>query len=337
MAMSALVPRMPEAPRVLQRVGPAAESAAEFVGGVPAMLRRAPTAFAEGALAAGKEFAWFATHIAMYPAGVLAEQRAMVDPRHRTDCLSPVTRGLIIGDIAASGTPIVLVHGIVDNRSAFAILRRTLRRRGYGRITTVNYSPLTSDVRAAARNLGRHVENVCRQTGYEQVFIVGHSLGGIIARYYVQRLGGDARVNAVVTLGSPHAGTHAARLLPLGVTRQLRPNSDLMRELAEPTRCSSRFVAIYSDRDEIVVPNRSAKLEHPDLHVTRVRIRGVGHLSLLVDREVVHTVADALNEQQAAELAAGRPCLGPTAKSTDDGAKLPARETVGYGSATPIR
>jgi hypothetical protein len=182
MAMSAMVPRMPEAPHVLQRVSPAAESAVEFVCSVPSLLRRTPSAAAGSALAAGKELAWLATHVVMYPAGVIAEQQAMDDPRHRIDCLSPVTRGLLLGDIAASGTPIVLVHGIVDNRSAFAVLRRTLRRRGYGRITTVNYSPLTSDVRKAARNLGRHVERVCAQTGYEQVFIVGHSLGGIIAR-----------------------------------------------------------------------------------------------------------------------------------------------------------
>jgi triacylglycerol lipase len=328
---------MREAPHMLQLVTPAAESAVGFVGTVPSLLRRAPAALADGAVAAGKEIAWLATHVAMYPAGVLAEQHEMDDDRHRIDCLSPVTRGLILEDIAASGTPIVLVHGIVDNRSAFAVLRRTLRRRGYGRITTVNYSPMTSDVRTAARHLGRHVERVCAQTGYEQVFIVGHSLGGIIARYYAQCLGGDARANTVVTLGSPHAGTHAARLLPLKVTRQLRPDSDLMRELSGPTDCRTRFVAIYSDRDEIVVPNRSAKLEHPDLQVTPVRIHGVGHLTLLVDREVVHTVADALNERQAAILASSTGGAVSAAQSIDDGAELPPLETVGYGLATPPR
>jgi pimeloyl-ACP methyl ester carboxylesterase len=300
-------------------------------------LRAAPGALAHGIASASKELVWLATHVAMYPAGVLAEQHAMDDPRLRIDCLPPVSRGLIMADIAAAGTPIVLVHGIVDNRSAFAVLRRTLRRRGYGRITTVNYSPLTSDVRKAAEHLGRHIEQVCAQTGYEQVFIVGHSLGGIIARYYAQCLAGHGRANTVITLGSPHAGTHTARLLPLNVARQLRPGSDLMRELAAPTSCATRFVAIYSDRDEVVVPNRSAKLEHPDLQVTRVRVRGVGHLTLLVDREVVHTVADALNERQAAILAASVAVDMSAPESSDDAAELPRPETVGYGLASPPR
>lgn len=285
----------------LMLVSPVASSAAGLAGSIPRLLRDAPSALLGSARMAGKELAWLTAHLAMYPAGVLAERSEMNDPRHRIDTLSPVTRGLILEDIAASGTPIVLVHGIVDNRSAFALLRRTLRRRGYGRITTVNYSPLTSDVRKAAGQLSRHVERVCAQTGYEQVFIVGHSLGGVIARYYVQQLGGDERVNTVITLGSPHAGTQVARLLPLKVTRQLRPDSEVMRELAGPANCSTRFVAIYSDRDEVVVPNRSARLEHPDLEVIRVLVHGVGHLSLLVDRDVVHTVAAALTERMAAD------------------------------------
>lgn len=266
-----------------------------WIGSAPGLLRRAPAALLEGALSAGQELTWLAAHAMTYPVGLLAEQGELDDPRYRTDTLSPLTRGLLLGDIAAAGTPVVLVHGIGDNRSAFAILRRTLRRRGYGRITTVNYSPLTSDVRKAAADLARHVERLCAQTGYEQLFLVGHSLGGLIARYYVQCLGGDARVNTLVTLGSPHAGTQLARMAPLPVARQLRPGSELMRELAGPADCCTRFVAIYSDRDEVVVPNRSARLDHPDLTVTRLRVHGVGHLALLVNSTVMHTVAGALS------------------------------------------
>ncbi|MDQ1731791.1 MAG: triacylglycerol lipase [Pseudonocardiales bacterium] len=289
---------------VIGLVSAPAGGSASALSAVPRLLRSAGGTIIGHAVGAAKEVSSLTAHVALYPAGVLAERRELHDPRHRIDTLSPLTRGLILDDIAASGTPIVLVHGIVDNRAAFAFLRRTLRRRGFGRITTVNYSPLTSDIRVAAQHLARHVERVCSQTGYEQVFLVGHSLGGIIARYYVQRLGGDVRVPSLISLGSPHAGTHTARLLPLKVARQLRPGSGLMRELAEPTECRTRFVAIYSDADEVVLPHRSASLEHPDLMVTRVRIHGVGHLSLLVDREVVHTVADALTERMAAELAA---------------------------------
>jgi triacylglycerol lipase len=288
------------------------------VSGAAVRLRAAPSTLVSAAVAAGQELLWLTAHAATYPIGLLSEHVEMDDPRYRIDTLSPVIRGLITGDINAAGRPILLVHGIGDNRSAFSILRRTLRRRGYGRITTVNYSPLTSDVRKAAADLARHVERVCQQTGYEQVFVIGHSLGGIIARYYVQCAGGDDRVHTLVTLGSPHAGTHLARLAPLPVCQQLRPHSELMRELARPADCSTRFVAIYSDRDEVVLPNRSARLEHPDLAVTRIRVHGVGHLALLVDNTVVHAVAAALSDR-------------PAATERDEGNSL-ARRVGGYGS-----
>ena len=267
---------------------------------------RLSRALLAAARATGEELAWLAAHAVTYPIGLLAERADLIDPRYRTDSLSPLMRGLITEDINAAGRPILLVHGIGDNRSAFSVLRRTLRRRGYGRVSTINYSPLTSDIRRAATDFGRQVERICAQTGYDQVFVVGHSLGGIIARYYVQCQGGDRRVHTLVTLGSPHAGTHLARLAPLSrVARQLLPGSGLMRELAAPAaHCATRFVAIYSDRDEVVLPQRSARLDHPDLSVTRLPVPGVGHLALLVNRAVLHAVAGALAVRDAVE---GRP------------------------------
>jgi pimeloyl-ACP methyl ester carboxylesterase len=109
--------------------------------------------------------------------------------------LPPVQRGLVVGDVEAAGTPILLVHGMVDNRSIFTLLRRSLRRRGFHRVITLNYSPLTRDVRLAATGLSTRVEQLCEQTGFERIHVIGHSMGGLIARYYVQRLGGDARVH----------------------------------------------------------------------------------------------------------------------------------------------
>ena len=204
-------------------------------------------------------------------------------------------RGLVIGDVEAAGTPILLVHGMVDNRSIFTMLRRGLRRRGFGRVIALNYSPLTGDVRDVAAQLGELVEQVCEETGYERIHVVGHSMGGIVARYYVQRLGGDDRVHTLVTLGTPHGGTFPARLFPHPLVRQLRPGSDVVAELTEPApTCRTRFVAIWSDLDQMVVPKRSATIDHPDLSARNVFVRGVGHMSLPVDGRVVHEICTTL-------------------------------------------
>lgn len=48
---------------------------------------------------------------------------------------------------------------------------------------------LTGDVRSAADELAHHVDRICAATGAHQVHLVGHSAGGLVARYYVQRMG----------------------------------------------------------------------------------------------------------------------------------------------------
>jgi triacylglycerol lipase len=274
------------------------EVGAGVFGGVLGVARG--LASVGGVRGAVVEAAWLAAHSVLYPLGVVSEQlRPDGHFRHyRTDQLPPRQRGLVVSAMEAAGTPIVLVHGIGDNRSAFAVLSGALRRRGFGVVHAVNYSVLTAltgDVRRSAALLGEHIERICEQTGSEQVHVVGHSLGGLIARYYVQRLRGDARVRTLVTLGSPHGGTLAAYLFPTSLTRQLRPGSDLLSELAEPCRpCRTRFVVVWSEMDQVIIPQRNARLEHPSLLVEEHQIRDSGHLSLPVDTRTLHTVVSAL-------------------------------------------
>jgi pimeloyl-ACP methyl ester carboxylesterase len=262
------------------------------------------------------EVAWLAAHVVSYPFGVAQERSAPELDRYTLEGLSPIRRGLVIGDVEAAGTPILLIHGLVDNRSIFTLLRRALRRRGFGRIWTMNYHVLTHDLRAAATRLAATVESICEQTGYERLHLVGHSMGGVVARYYVQRMGGDARVHTLVTLGSPHQGTHAARLLPRGVCRQLQPTSEIITELREPAAaCRTRFVCFWSDLDALISPKRAARIDHPDLSVRNVLVRGVGHMSLPIDRRVTREIAATLAhlDSHGSTVAAGLSRLEPPA------------------------
>lgn len=241
------------------------------------------------------EVAWTGAHLATYPLGIARERGGRVAERFGFAGLAPIQRGLLHTDVEAAGTPILLVHGVLDNRSVFARLRRGLLRRGFGRVRTVNYPVYTRDVRAAAARLAADVEELAGQTGYERIHVIGHSLGGLLARYYVQRLGGDDRVHTLVTLATPHSGTRLARLAPGGVLRQLAPHSDVVRELASPAPgCSTRFVAFWTGMDEMIRPASSARIDHPDLWATNVEVPGVGHLAMPADGRVIHTIAATL-------------------------------------------
>jgi pimeloyl-ACP methyl ester carboxylesterase len=230
----------------------------------------------------------------MYPLGTRTAT-LRPDARNRPGEQSPAVRALFAADPLAARIPVVLVHGLVDNRSVFSVMSRSLRRRGFAHVCTWNYSPLLTDVARGAADLGVHIERICEQTGHDQVHVVGHSLGGLIARYYVQRQAGDRRVATLVTLGTPHHGSVWAHAVPTPLIRQLRPGSPVLRELEEPAPgCRTPVTAIYSDLDQMVVPTSSGRCDHPDLQARNVLVRGVGHLSLPRQRGVVDEVAAIL-------------------------------------------
>ncbi|MEU6761485.1 alpha/beta fold hydrolase [Streptomyces sp. NPDC046853] len=233
------------------------------------------------------EVAILAGHLLLYPSGIVQERRIAAE-------LPPSDAPRLPSE---SRPPVVLLHGFIDNRSVFVLLRRSLAQHGGQHVESLNYSPLTCDIRTAAELLGRHIEEICERTGHHQVDIVGHSLGGLIARYYAQRLGGDARVRTLVTLGTPHEGT---RVVPLAdahpIVRQMRPGSDVIEELREPApECRTRFVSFWSDLDQLMAPLETACVNHPDLIAQNVRVSGIGHLALPVHPAVAAGIRQALD------------------------------------------
>ncbi|MBD0423102.1 alpha/beta fold hydrolase [Streptomyces sp. TRM S81-3] len=252
------------------------------------------------------EIAILAGHLLLYPSGIVQERRSapvLPSPQPSPDaadrCGPPGPRPSPPTPQLPSGTslPVVLLHGFIDNRSVFLFLRRSLAQHGRHQVESLNYSPLTCDIRTGAELLGRHIEEICARTGSDRVDVVGHSLGGLIARYYVQRLGGDARVRMLVTLGTPHTGT---RVVPLAnahpIVRQMRPGSAVLEELALPSPgCRTRFVSFWSDLDRVMDPLETACLNHPDLSVENVRVSGIGHLALPVHPAVATGIRQALD------------------------------------------
>ena len=239
------------------------------------------------------EIAILAGHLLLYPSGITQERRSPLPPL-------PAPEDGAAQLPTEAKPPVVLLHGFIDNRSVFVLLRRSLAQHGRQQIESLNYSPLTCDIRTAAELLSRHIEEICERTGSRQVDIVGHSLGGLIARYYVQRLGGDLRVRTLVTLGTPHSGT---RVVPLAnahpIVRQMRPGSELLEELTLPAPgCRTHFVSFWSDLDHLMDPLESACIDHPDLTAQNVQVSGIGHLALPVHPAVATGIRQALDAER---------------------------------------
>jgi triacylglycerol esterase/lipase EstA (alpha/beta hydrolase family) len=178
--------------------------------------------------------------------------------------------------------PIVMVHGYAMNRANFLVLAARLARAGLGPIVGFEYWTLGKTA-SAARRLGEFVEQVRAETGAAQVDVVGHSMGGVVGRYYVTFGGGDGIVKNLVTIGSPHSGTQVA---PVGLgrpTKELFLGSSLMQRLASARRPKqTRLTVIWSRGDALVSGPASAHIDGVDELVKD----DLGHLSLLTSAEV---------------------------------------------------
>ncbi|WP_043677027.1 esterase/lipase family protein [Streptomyces xylophagus] len=247
------------------------------------------------------EIAILAGHLLLYPSGIAQERRAPLPPAPSPEDAAPLP--------TEAKPPVVLLHGFIDNRSVFVLLRRSLAEHGRRQVESLNYSPLTCDIRTAAELLGRHIEEICERTGSKEVDIVGHSLGGLIARYYVQRLGGDLRVRTLVTLGTPHSGTAVAPLANAHpIVRQMRPGSAVIEELTRPAPgCRTHFVSFWSDLDHLMEPLETACIDHPDLIAQNVQVSGIGHLALPVHPAVATGIRQALDTPRTEAHAAAHP------------------------------
>lgn len=226
-----------------------------------------------------REALGLARAVAAYPRGVFE---------------SAITCGRPCGDLRHD-TPVLLVHGFGHNRSAWMVLERHLRKAGFTSVHTFNYNPFIHDVPEIGRRLKERVDLLRAVTGAPKVHLVGHSLGGIVIRWFVQELGGDEVVDTAVSVASPHQGTLAAlgvATAPFGRTaKQLLPGSTVMQTLqSKPLPASVRWVAYYSNLDLLVQPGSSGKLDG----AVNVLVKDHGHLSILLSLSVARSISEQL-------------------------------------------
>jgi len=186
---------------------------------------------------------------------------------------------------------VVLVHGYLANRSTLLPVAGYLRWRGFRQVLSFNYRSSEGVERGAIAlrdYLRRHVRG-------GRIDLVCHSLGGLVARAYLQELGGARRVDHCITLGTPHQGTYNSYWLASRVGWELRPDSPFLARLAASRRNANEvlFTSVVAGSDNLVVPRVFAA------HEEEVRIPDVGHVGLLFSPQALRIVADRLLEDPA--------------------------------------
>ncbi|WP_348696084.1 alpha/beta fold hydrolase [Duganella fentianensis] len=205
------------------------------------------------------------------------------------DMLHPVGLQLPAGQ---HGLPVLLIHGYGCNSGYWRPLSALLNQSGIAHLG-VDLEPPGASIDDFAPQVRAAIDQLCAATGQQRVVIVGHSMGGLVARAYLRRYGA-AQVARVITLGTPHQGT-ALSLAKFGIgqnVRQMLYDSEWLRGLAAGEANTQRglFSTIYTLHDNIVAPAQSAQLAG----ARQLAFEGIGHVALGRHAETLPCVMDEI-------------------------------------------
>ena len=189
----------------------------------------------------------------------------------------------------ANPKSVLLVHGIFDTGSIFKKLSAFLQSHGW-ETCVVDLSPCygLAPIPMYALQLQAAIRRLKPQ------HLVGFSMGGIVCRYYLQKMEGHKNIRSLVTIGAPHQGSWASWLYPVPAAWQMRPGSPLLRELKSSIDIFRKVqhTFIWTPYDFMVYPADNSRCTE---YGNEIRVPAESHGCLLVHPEVHSNVLAALD------------------------------------------
>jgi triacylglycerol lipase len=189
--------------------------------------------------------------------------------------------------------PVLLVHGIIRTSAVFRKMSTYLTQQGWT-VHTLNLKPNNGTL--GLDQLATQITNYIDKTfALEQPLdLVGLSMGGLVTRYYVQRLGGIDRVQRFITISAPNQGTKMAYLSKRLGCVQMRPGSAFLEDLNQDASMLERlnFTSIWTPWDFIIVPACSSQMP-----VGReMKVSVFVHSLMVTNLHCIQAVESALSE-----------------------------------------
>lgn len=214
--------------------------------------------------------------------------------------------------IFPNSLPVLLIHGYGCNSGYWRCLCRHLRQ---ARISfqAVDLEPPLADIDSYVPQISAAIASLCTASGQSRVIIVGHSMGGLVARAWLRANGSD-RIARLITLGTPHGGTGLARFGVGENSRQMRRTGRTPHSICSPWLTALKasgstgetlLVSIYSRHDNIVAPPASAVVAN----ARNIAFDGIGHVALASDPAVIACVLAEIGDARWMDADARTPPL----------------------------
>jgi triacylglycerol lipase len=206
---------------------------------------------------------------------------------------------------APARNPVLLVHGINNTARSMEPLAKALRGQGWN-VQSMTYKPNRGQ--KGLEMLAAQVDQYVKQNypPGQKIDLVGYSMGGLVTRYYLQRLGGLDRVERYITVSAPHNGTLLAYLVPNPGGRQMRFHSSFLRDLESDADRLRQvdFTSLHTPLDLVIVPAKSSIIPQARNETVWVGL----HPLMIRQPQAQRAIAAALSRpEQRVAIATARP------------------------------
>jgi triacylglycerol esterase/lipase EstA (alpha/beta hydrolase family) len=181
--------------------------------------------------------------------------------------------------------PILFVHGFGEDDLLWYPMVERFRQDGWTRAQLNNwtYNPYLPAA-MTAREVKAQVARILAATRARKVDLITHAMGSVSTRYYLEHLGGTAKVAHWVSLGGPNHGSSRLETCDVISCDEMHRNAPLLRKLnaGDETPGSVRYLTVRSSCDEYVFPRESVELKG----ATNVNAGCLSSVGLTTDRRV---------------------------------------------------
>jgi len=154
---------------------------------------------------------------------------------------------------------VLLITGVTIKAEWFDPIVARLKRDGFNPVVYEPPALLSGSLFKASADLDAVVDEALKNSGQQKIDILAECTGGVIARHYIQSLGGDKKVSRLVTFVSPQHGIGVvpivARIVGWPALYDLSPGSPFLRAVNDaPMAPGIPVTSIYSCTDAYIQP-----------------------------------------------------------------------------------
>ena len=205
---------------------------------------------------------------------------------------------------------VLLITGVTIPARWFDPIVARLERDGFRPVVYEPPALLSGSLFENSEALAEVVERVRAESGQDTIDILAECTGGLIARHYIQSLGGDQSVSRLVTFISPQNGLPkaplAASIAGWPALHDLSPGSEFLEAVnSVPLPEGVPVTSIYSCTDEYIQPYRTSIIEG----ATNIGLCDgfVGHFQFFYDPDIYLIMHEALTRPiEASEGGGGK-------------------------------